>query len=93
MNKFPVAMGALVRSRALGLLEMEDEAGNDSKCIAISVFEVLPTYSHLNELSYVNADLLARFKYFLHYSEVEAGKIVVVKGCKNKKQAESEIKK
>ncbi len=35
ITPFLVAMGAVVRSRALGLLKMEDEAGNDSKILAV----------------------------------------------------------
>ena len=36
ITPFPVTMGAVVRARALGLLKMEDEAGNDSKILANS---------------------------------------------------------
>jgi len=94
ITPFPVAMGAVVRSRALGLLKMEDEAGNDSKILAVPVTKVLPTYKHLNEIRDINPDLLAQIKhFFLHYKDLEAGKKVIVKGWSNKKQAESEIKR
>ena len=64
ITPFPVAMGAVVRSRALGLLKMEDEAGNDSKILAVPVTKVLPTYKHLNEVRDINPDLLAQIKHF-----------------------------
>ena len=94
ITPFPVAMGAVVRSRALGLLKMEDEAGNDSKILAVPVTKVLPTYKHLNEVRDINPDLLAQIKhFFLHYKDLEVGKKVLVKGWSNKQQAESEIKR
>ena len=94
ITPFPVAMGAVVRSRALGLLKMEDEAGNDSKILAVPVTKVLPTYKHLNEVRDINPDLLVQIKhFFLHYKDLEAGKKVLVKGWSNKKQAESEIER
>ena len=94
ITPFPVAMGAVVRSRALGLLKMEDEAGNDSKILTVPVTKVLPTYKHLNEVRDINPDLLAQIKhFFLHYKDLEAGKKVLVKGWSNKQQAEREIKR
>ncbi|RZP22509.1 MAG: inorganic diphosphatase [Burkholderiaceae bacterium] len=94
ITPFPVAMGAVVRSRALGLLKMEDEAGNDSKILAVPVTKVLPTYKHLNEVRDINPDLLAQIKhFFLHYKDLEAGKKVLVKGWSNKQQAEREIER
>ena len=94
ITTFPVAMGVVVRSRALGLLKMEDEAGNYSKILAVPVTKVLPTYKHLNEVRDINPDLLAQIKhFFLHYKDLEAGKKVLVKGWSKKKQAESEIER
>ena len=94
ITPFPVAMGAVVRSRALGLLKMEDEAGNDSKILAVPVTKVLPTYKHLNEVRDINPDLLAQIKhFFLHYKDLEAGKKVLVKGWSNKQQTEREIER
>ena len=87
-------MGAVVRSRALGLLKMEDEAGNDSKILAVPVTKVLPTYKYLNEVRDINPDLLAQIKhFFLHYKDLEAGKKVLVKGWSNKQQTEREIER
>lgn len=94
ITPFPVAMGAVVRSRALGLLKMEDEAGNDSKILAVPVTKVLPTYKYLNEVRDINPDLLAQIKhFFLHYKDLEAGKKVLVKGWSNKQQTEREIER
>ena len=54
---------------------MKDEAGNDSKILAVPVTKVLPTYKHLNEVRDLNPDLLAQIKhFFLHYKDLEVGK-------------------
>ena len=42
---------------------MEDEAGNDSKILAVPVTKVLPTYKHLNEVRDINPDLLAQISF------------------------------
>ena len=52
-------MGAVVRPRALGLLKMEGEAGNDSKILADPVTKVLPTYKHFDGVRDINPDLIA----------------------------------
>ena len=57
ITTFPVAMGVVVRSRALGLLKMEDEAGNDAKILAVPVTKVLPPYKQLNEVRDINPKL------------------------------------
>ena len=87
-------MIAVVRSRALGVLKMEDEAGNDSKILVVPITKVLLTYKYLNEVRDINPYLLAQINhFFLHYKDLEAGKEVSVKGWSNKKQAESEIER
>ena len=60
ITSFPVAMGTVVRSRALGFLKMQNEAGNDSKILAVSVTKVSPTCKRLNEVRDINPDLLAQ---------------------------------
>ncbi len=68
-------MRAVVRSRALGLLKIEDEAGNDSKIFAAPFNKFLPTYKHSNEIRDINPDPLTQIKhFFLHYKDLEVRK-------------------
>ncbi|MEY3973830.1 MAG: hypothetical protein RIS59_191 [Pseudomonadota bacterium] len=46
VTPFPVHAGAVVQCRALGLLEMEDEAGGDAKLLAVPIDKILPIYKH-----------------------------------------------
>ena len=43
---------------------MEDEAGNDSKILAVPATKVLPTYKNLNKVRDINPDLLAHIEHF-----------------------------
>jgi inorganic pyrophosphatase len=46
ITPFPLMPGVVVRCRPLGLLKMTDEAGPDSKVLAVPDDKVLPIYSH-----------------------------------------------
>ncbi len=43
----PVVPGAVVRSRPIGALMMEDEAGGDDKIIAVPVDKLHPYYANV----------------------------------------------
>src|SRR5690625_1979554 len=53
LTPFPVAVGAVIECRALGVLEMEDEGGIDAKILAVPVTKLYPPYrseEHTSEL-------------------------------------------
>src|SRR3546814_15391358 len=43
----PVVAGAVIRSRPIGALKMEDEAGGDEKIIAVPVDKLHPFYNNV----------------------------------------------
>lgn len=89
---FPVVPGAVVRCRALGVLEMEDEAGGDAKVLAVPVAKLLPNYAHLQtpqDLPQLDLDRIQHF--FEHYKDLEKGKWVKVKGWAGPDAARAEI--
>src|SRR5699024_4102798 len=49
ITPFPVQVGAVIKCRALGYLEMEDESGVDAKVIAVSITKLYPPYRHLTQ--------------------------------------------
>ncbi len=70
-----VIPGAIVRSRPIGVLIMEDEAGKDEKIIAVPVDELHPF--HTNVASYRNLpEILIQqvTHFFQHYKDLEKGK-------------------
>lgn len=93
LTPFPVAMGAVVPCRPIGLLEMEDEAGKDPKVLGVPAKAVLPTYEYMDEINDVSKETLAQIKHFFeHYKDLEYKKNVTVKGWTGKKEAMLEIK-
>lgn len=76
----PVISGAIVRSRPIGVLVMEDEAGADEKIIAVPADELHPYHrevSSYRQLPKILIDQIAHF--FRHYKDLEQGKWVEIK--------------
>src|SRR6187402_143277 len=46
----PLVPGAVMRCRPVGMLQMTDEAGADTKIIAVPVTKVFPAYEHVKTL-------------------------------------------
>lgn len=89
---FPVQVGAVIRCRALGIMDMEDEAGQDAKLLARPVDKLYPPYRHLNSIDDLPEEELARIKHFFeHYKDLEKGKWVKVRGWSGVEAAHREI--
>jgi inorganic pyrophosphatase len=70
-----VIPGAVVRSRPIGVLIMEDEAGRDEKILAVPVDDLHPF--HRDVASYRNLPDIALQQishFFQHYKDLEHGK-------------------
>lgn len=92
MTPLPIIPGAVVRCRALGMLNMTDEGGEDAKLLAVPVDKILPLYSHIKDISDVNPMTLNVIQHFFeHYKDLEAGKWVKVRGWGNIAEAHQEI--
>lgn len=88
----PLQVGVVVRCRALGMLEMEDEAGIDAKLVAVPVEKLCPMYKAIKSTSDLPELLLAQISHFFeHYKDLEKGKWVKVKGWVDAESARNEI--
>jgi inorganic pyrophosphatase len=88
----PVTVGAVVRCRAIGVLKMEDEAGGDSKLLAVPIDKLLPIYKHLQKPADLAPERLAQIQHFFeHYKDLEPGKWVKVIGWFGADDAKKEI--
>lgn len=79
-GRTPVMSGAVLRARPVGILHMEDEAGDDEKIIAVPATDLHPYYAkveHYTDLSQILLDQIAHF--FRHYKDLEEGKWVKIK--------------
>ena len=92
ITPFPVTVGAVIRCRPLGVLKMEDEAGGDSKLLAVPIDKILPIYKHWQKHDDIAPERLAPIQHFFeHYKDLEAGKWVKVLGWGGPDEAKAEI--
>ena len=92
INPFALVPGSVVSCRAIGMLEMEDEGGQDAKLLAVPEDKILPIYKNLQKPEDVSELLLAQIQHFFeHYKDLEKGKWVKVKGWTGVAGAHKEI--
>jgi len=80
-NTRPIAAGAVINVRPVGVLRMTDEAGKDEKIIAVPSPRLTQRYAHVANISDLPEITLAQIRHFFeHYKDLEAGKWVRVAG-------------
>jgi inorganic pyrophosphatase len=93
ITPYPLISGAVIRCRPVGMLNMTDEAGLDSKILAVPVDKMSTMYRHIFRIEDVQPELLATIKHFFeHYKDLEEGKWVKVEKWVGPDEAQAEIK-
>lgn len=88
----PIQPGSFIRCRAIGVLKMTDEAGEDSKVLAVPVAKVCAEFAHINTLQDVSKIVLDRIVHFFEsYKALEPNKWVKVTGWEDVESAAAEI--
>jgi inorganic pyrophosphatase len=88
----PLIPGVVVTCRPIGILKMQDEAGDDAKVLAVPIQKVLGLYSEWQkpeDLNPVRLKTIAHF--FEHYKDLELGKWVKVLGWEGPESAKQEV--
>ena len=88
----PIVPGAVIRARPIGLLKMEDEAGQDEKILCVPHDKIHPQYTAITEVAELPAitrDAIEHF--FTHYKDLEKGKWVKITGWGDRAEAEAAI--
>ena len=94
ISREPVAPGAVMRCRPIGMLEMRDEEGIDTKLIAVPHEKLDPSYANIKTVDQLPEIIREKIKHFFeHYKELEPGKWVKVENWKGIQDAIEEIKK
>jgi inorganic pyrophosphatase len=92
MTPFPLLTGSVVTCRALGMLRMEDESGQDNKVLAVPTEKILPIYGRYQDLEDLHAQQLKTIAHFFeHYKDLEPGKWVKVLSWEGVEAAQAEI--
>ena len=77
LTQVPVIPGAVIRSRPIGALLMEDEAGSDEKIVAVPVDALHPFYTGVRSYRDLPPLLCEQIGHFFrHYKDLEEGKWV-----------------
>lgn len=89
---FPLLPGVVVPCRAIGLLQMQDDAGEDAKVLAVPTDAICPLFVHWRTIEDVPEMRLKQIQHFFsHYKDLEAGKWVKVVGWSGVESAHAEI--
>jgi inorganic pyrophosphatase len=92
ITPFPLIPGCVVRSRALGMLQMTDESGVDAKLVAVPHDKLCPMTAHMKSIDDVPGYLKDQIKHFFEqYKALEKGKWVKVEGWAGIDAAHKEI--
>lgn len=93
MSSIPINPGMMIKCRAVGIAEMDDEEGPDNKIIAVPVEKVDPSFSSIKDTSDIPQYLKDKIKHFFeHYKELEKGKFMKFKNFASKEEAIKQIK-
>ena len=88
----PMLPGTVVRCRPVGVLKMVDEAGEDSKIIAVPVEEVTGMYRNVKTVDDLDEILLNQIVHFFeHYKDLERNKWVRTGGWEGVEAARKEL--
>ena len=94
ISPLPLITGVVVRCRPVGMLQMRDEAGDDTKLLAVPIDKLTSQYRNVRSpRDLPEAQLAAIQHFFEHYKDLEAGKWVKVKGWSGAAAAKKEILK
>lgn len=89
-----VVPGAAIRCRPIGMLQMEDESGQDEKIICVPHDKISPMFKTVHaveDLPEITRQQIEHF--FTRYKDLEPGKWVKVTGWADKAAAEAVIMK
>jgi inorganic pyrophosphatase len=88
----PLIPGVVVTCRAIGILKMTDEAGEDGKVLAVPIDKILSIYSHWKKPEDMNPLRLKTIAHFFeHYKDLEENKWVKINGWEGPESAKQEI--
>ena len=88
----PLISGSVIRCRPVGMLAMTDEAGADTKIVAVPIDKVFAGYAHIKDVNDVPQHWRDRIGHFFeHYKDLEKGKWVKLEGWQDAASARNEI--
>lgn len=94
LSEYPVAPGTVIPSVVIGMLEMEDEAGIDTKILAVPSAKIDPLFGTFKDITDVPEATKNKMKHFYeNYKSLEPGKWVKLKEWKDREAALEAVRK
>jgi inorganic pyrophosphatase len=92
VTPYPVMPGSVIRARPIGILDMSDEAGRDSKVVAVPHDKLSVLYRDIKEPADLGQLLLDQISHFFeNYKDLEPGKWVKVDGWRGSDAARDAV--
>ncbi len=92
ISPFALIPGVVVRCRPIGMLKMTDEAGGDTKLLAVPIDKLTPLYREIETPRDLPEVMLSQITHFFaHYKDLEPGKWVRIEGWVGPEEAKAEI--
>jgi len=92
-NTRPIAPGAVINVRPVGVLKMEDDGGGDEKIIAVPSPKLTKRYVNVHTITDLPQITLDQIRHFFeHYKDLEPGKWVKVIGWGGADEAKTFIR-
>jgi inorganic pyrophosphatase len=92
VSPVPLITGVVLRCRPVGMLKMQDEAGDDTKLLAVPIDRLTPLYRDVHSPNDLPAVTIAQIAHFFeHYKDLEPGKWVKIVGWLGPEDARREI--
>lgn len=94
LTPVPVVPGAVIRARPIGMLQMEDESGQDEKIVCVPHDKIHTIYTGVNSVDELPEIVRAAIEHFFtRYKDLEPGKWVKVTGWASREAAMDVIRK
>lgn len=93
LSNVPFISGAYVEARPIGMIDMKDEEGVDTKIVAVPKTKVDPSFADVTEVTQLSEPMRQKMIHFFeHYKELEKGKWVKITGFRSAAEAKKKIK-
>lgn len=90
----PVVPGVVIPSVIIGMLEMTDEEGVDTKLVAVPTAKIDPVYGTYKSIDELPEAIKNKMKHFFeHYKELEPGKWIKINEWRGVDEALAEVDK
>jgi len=89
----PILSGSMIQCRPIGILKMQDEAGEDHKILAVPIDAITDLYKNITSCLDMSQTFLHSIRHFFeHYKDLEPGKWVKVDDWYGQEETKQEIR-